>query len=92
MRSHSLHSGVLVCDHIFKQEREIALIVHHSDGMWSFMCGQTDHDAEGDCMAVAHVEHLFDQQPAIEEIVGTLKAGQFADRVDGDWQLAAHDD
>lgn len=92
MSEYTLSSGVLVCDHVVSQTRAIALIVHHSDGMWSFMCGEDDHDNDGENMHVVHVDHLTEQQADIERAMSDLRPGYLAERGDGGWIVAAHDD
>jgi hypothetical protein len=90
---YSISDGVLVCDHVVSGQRKVLLVVHHSDGMWSFMCGQSDHDGEtGDGVGVAHVEHIFADQPELEALVNCLSRGFLAEFENGDWRKAAHDD
>lgn len=82
---------IMACAHVLSGEREVELIVHHSDGMWQFMCGNNDHTSEDDVDCV-HAKHLFDCQAGIEDVCDRLRPGFLAERADGIWEISAHDD
>jgi hypothetical protein len=58
--------GVIVCPHIFKEERPI-LYVCRADGDWQFLCGDGDHsDSNAHLVGVGH---LTDRDPTLNELV-----------------------
>lgn len=82
---------VLVCRHILEGDREIELIVHHSDDKWQIMCGAYDH-ADETSVELIHAQHLFEDRPAIERIMQNLQRGFLAELKDEVWEVSAHDD
>lgn len=58
--------GVYVCDHVFKKERPVLLVIRDPDGYWQFLCGD-DSDTEGDCHLVG-VGHLIDRDASLTDM------------------------
>ena len=91
MEDSNLQDFAVVCDHIFKDERPIRLVVRHGDGSWQMTCGFGDHREDAEGAQVVHVHHLFERQRNLAQFQD-LQPGFLADFVDGDWHLSAHDD
>ena len=91
MGSHIGSELVMACRHILEGDREIGLIVHHSDDKWQIMCGAYDHKNEND-VEVVHVQHLLEDSPTIERIMENLQRGFLAELKDELWEVSAHDD
>ena len=57
--------GVIVCPHVFKNERPI-LYVCRADGDWQFLCGNGDHtDSSGHLVGVGH---LTERDPSLHDL------------------------
>ena len=82
---------VLVCRHVLVDEKTVELVVHHADGKWQFMCGAYNHVSAEDA-EVVHAEHIFEAHPELEKIALGLQCGFLAERLEGNWTIAAHDD
>ena len=78
--------GVIVCNHIFRDERPI-LYVSRPEGEWQFMCGEGDHTAsDGHLVGVGH---LTDRDPSLNELID-LQPDYEADRksIDDPWVIS----
>ncbi len=81
----------LVCGHVFRNEREVKLVIRHSDGGWQLACGEYDHPEDyGDAEFVG-INHLLERQPNLASI-GELKPGYLAEKSGEGWMSSAHDD
>ena len=81
----------IVCGHVFRNEREVKVVVHHSDGLWQLVCGRHDHPEDCSDFEPVGLEHLLERQPNLSEVTD-LQRGWMAERSGGGWTLAAHDD
>lgn len=84
-----METGVIVCPHIFHDERPILYVEHSSDGAWQFLCGQDDHDdIEG--AEIVGVNHLLERDPSLSDVLA-LAEGSCAERDDpnGEWRVSA---
>lgn len=59
------HTAGFVCPHIFRNERLI-LLVSHEDGDWQFLCGESDHAADGHVVGIGH---LVERDPTLLDLV-----------------------
>ena len=82
--------GVYVCNHVFRQDRRVRLIVHHSDLTWQLTCGEYDHDTPE--LHYVHSDHLQSTQPELSELLRSLRPGFLAEEAAGVWTECAHDD
>lgn len=79
---------VIVCGHVFRKERQVGLVLHDSDGIWQFVCGQTDHPEDCGDFAPVGVEHLLERQAGLDGLL-TLERGWIAERADaGEWKIS----
>lgn len=74
----------IVCAHVFRNEREIRALIHHSDGVWQLVCGKHDHPEDCSDFEVVGLEHLTERQPDLMSIVN-LPRGWQAEKIDGEW-------
>jgi hypothetical protein len=83
--------AAIVCGHVLRDEREIKLVVHHTDGGWQLTCGDYDHPDDFSDAEIVHLHHLLERQPNLNEI-GELAPGYLAEWTPAGWNKAAHDD
>lgn len=70
--------AVLVCDHVFRDERPVLLAVR-DDALVCLLCGQDDHTQSVDSfMVVGHV-HPVDNDPTVAAVLD-LQVGEEAER------------
>lgn len=69
----------IVCVHVFKSERPVAIVVHHLDGMWQLICGEYDHPEDCSDFEVVCLEHLTDRQANLAEVIG-IESGRLAEQ------------
>jgi hypothetical protein len=69
---------VFCCGHVFRQEREVKLVVHDKTD-WQFMCGGTDHSRTDGHFV--HVGALINFDSSLDE-VAELPPGWEAERHD----------
>lgn len=81
----------MVCGHVFRHEREIEVVVRHSDGEWQLVCGKHDHPDDCSDFEFVGLEHLIVRQPNLSEI-GKLKPGWMAELTPNGWSRIQHDD
>lgn len=81
----------IVCAHVFKNERQIEVVIHHSDGVWQLVCGEHDHPEDCSDFEVVGLEHLIERQPNLASL-GDLESGWLAEWTSNGWMLSAHDD
>lgn len=81
----------LVCGHVFRDERPIKVVIHHSDGEWQLVCGEHDHPEDCSDFKVVGIGHLIERQSNLNNI-GDLKPGWMAEWTPGGWNFVAHDD
>ena len=80
------HLPAYICSHVFRNEKPILLVVHHSNGDWQFLCGEI-HD-DGELPKVVGVGHLLDRDSSLEKL-RDLPLGWSAERQDArsEWRL-----
>ncbi len=81
----------MVCGHVFRNERQIKVVVRHTDGGWQLVCGEHDHPRDCADFQMVGLNHLTDRQNNLGEI-GQLKRGLLAEWTPTGWQVTAHDD
>ena len=86
-----VETDALVCGHVFRNERNVKLVVRHSDGGWQLACGDYDHPDDASDSKVVGLNHLLERQPNLAE-VGDLARGYVAEWTPIGWQKTAHDD
>lgn len=81
----------IVCNHVFKNERQVSLVIRHTDGIWQLVCGQTDHPEDCSDFEVVGFEHLIERQSNLETI-SNLEFGWMAEYTDDGWLLQAYEE
>lgn len=81
----------IVCPHVFRIQRDVSLVIHHSDGTWQFVCGLHDHDPQCADFETVGLRHLTNRQSNLVEL-NTLPAGCLAEWINGEWRIVRHDD
>lgn len=81
----------IVCGHVFRDERPISVVIHHSDDTWQFVCGGHDHPDDCSDFEAVGIAHLIDRQSNIRE-AAELSRGWMAERTPAGWTFLAHDD
>ena len=83
--------GVYVCDHVFKKEKPVLLVIRDPDGYWQFLCGD-DGDTDDDCHHVG-VGHLIDRDTSLSDMT-ELDVGSGAERasINDKWNFFELDD
>jgi hypothetical protein len=84
---HDKHSALL-CHHVTDGSRPVNLITHERDGDWQFVCGEYDH---GDDDWVIVCSACAFEKFSILSPYQTLEIGFLAERIDGEWVVAAFD-
>ena len=54
-----VETAALVCGHVFRNERNVKLVVRHSDGGWQLACGDYDHPDDASDSKVVGLNHLY---------------------------------
>lgn len=82
--------GAIVGTHVYYSERPVKLIVHESEGGWSFLCGGADHglDPEGRDYRWIAVGILSERDFTINE-TSSMARGMEAERAEigGTWKV-----
>src|SRR5262245_17659813 len=81
----------IVCAHVFKNERQIKVVIHHSDGVWQLVCGENDHPEDCSGFEVVGFEHLIARQSNLARLAD-LQSGWLAEWTSNGWTLSAHND
>ena len=81
---------VLVCNHVFNNERPVSLVIRHADGGWQMTCGEYDHPDDAAHASTVHMYHLIERQPELKQFL-SLQPGYLADRTRLGWEVMAHD-
>jgi len=81
----------IVCGHVFRAEREVKVVLHHSDGVWQLVCGGHDHPEDCSDFETVGLEHLIERQSNLMEMLD-LKRGWIAELEPTGWSLMPHDD
>lgn len=81
----------MICGHVFRDERAVALVIRHSDGEWQLVCGGHDHPDDCSDFEVVGLTHLTERQSNLADI-GELKPGWMAEMTSVGWKFSAHDD
>lgn len=69
----------IVCGHVFRKERQVKVVIHHSDGVWQLVCGESDHPE--DCLDFEPVglEHIVERQGNLSLVTSELQRGWIAE-------------
>jgi hypothetical protein len=78
----TIETTAIVCAHVFRDERPIKVVIHHSDGVWQLACGGHDHPKDCADFEVVGLEHLIERQKDLVGVVN-LKLGWLAETDDG---------
>lgn len=82
----------IVCGHIFRNERPVKVVVHHSDGVWQLVCGGHDHPADCSDFEPVGLEHLLERQENLMQVRG-LERGWIAEQDEADhWSLQPYEE
>ena len=81
----------IVCAHVFRNERLVKVVIHHSDGVWQLVCGEHDHPEDCSDFEVVGLEHLIERQPNLSSLAD-LQSGWLAEWTSDAWTFSAHDD
>ena len=81
----------IVCSHVFKNERPIEVVIHHSDGVWQLVCGGYDHPKDCSDFEAVGLEHLIERQSNLASLID-LQRGWLAEWNSGGWERLTHDD
>jgi hypothetical protein len=87
----TIETTSIVCGHVFREERQVKVVIHHHDGLWQLVCGEHDHPEDCHDFEPVGLEHLFERQPNLNEI-SDLKQGWMAEHGPDGWMFKAHDD
>lgn len=82
-----VETTAIVCGHVFRVEREVKAVIHHMDGVWQLVCGETDHPADCSDFETVGLEHLLDRQPDLIDLL-SLKPGYLAEKTSDGWKIA----
>jgi hypothetical protein len=87
------HAACLACPHVIADERPVRVLIHHHDGTWQAVCGETDHDMDiaATGFAIVGVNHLFARQPDLTSLQN-LKREQIAEWSVEGWIVSAFDE
>ena len=85
------HTLSIVCGHVFRLERDVAVVVRHADGGWQFVCGQYDHPEDCADFETVGLEHLVERQANLKGL-GELLPGWLAEWTADGWMKTRHDD
>ena len=86
-----IESTAIVCGHVFRNEREVRVVIHHSDGVWQLVCGFHDHPEDCSDFEPVGLEHLIQRQPNLLDVL-EMRLGWMAEQTSHGWEFAAHDD
>ncbi len=86
-----IETTAIVCGHVFREERQIKVVIHHADGIWQLVCGEHDHPDDLSDFETVGLEHLIERQANLAEITD-LKRGWMAELDSNKWTLEAHND
>lgn len=79
----------IVCGHVFRNERQVKVVIHHSDGVWQLVCGEHDHPEDFSDFETVGLEHIIERQQNLTE-VSNLKRGWMADYGPDGWLFEVH--
>lgn len=68
--------GVVACDHVFRHESPVLLVVRDEEQSWQFLCGA---GLENDQCRHVGVEHLLERDSSLETMA-SLAVGSYAER------------
>jgi hypothetical protein len=83
---------IYVCDHVFRGEREVCLLVHHEDGMWQLTCGENDHSADEATIKPVHIEHIVKDKNLADAMLKTPMGHLSQLHTDGSWSVERFDE
>jgi len=73
--------GVFCCNHVFKQKREVLVVIRDDD--WQFLCGEDDDD---ECHLIC-VEHLLARDPSLNTMAElNNQTGAMRIHMNADWE------
>lgn len=87
----AIETTSIVCGHVFRAEREIEVVIHHSDGLWQLVCGKHDHPDDCSDFEAVGLEHLVERQPNVTEL-SELPRGWLAEKNTDGWRLKEYDE
>lgn len=78
--------AAVVCEHVFKDSRDILLVSHDRDGAWQLLCGKMDCGSHTIPRLVG-LNHLLERDPSLNGILN-LPKGYFSERasIGGLWK------
>lgn len=83
---------IFVCRHILDRQRDVALVVHHGDDQWQFLCGGYDHPTDYADIHPVHFHHVVERQPELQAVAEATPKGYLSEKSGAGWEAVAHDD
>ncbi len=80
----------IVCNHVFDDKRPVALVIHHSDGVWQLTCGKSDHPDSADSYEPVGLEHLLIRQPNLG-LIADMPRNMIAEFDGLSWSISEYD-
>lgn len=86
--SAATETTAVVCGHVFRSERPVRVVIHHSDGVWQLVCGQHDHPTDCADFEPVGLEHIVERQSDLND-TASLQRGWLAELDEtGVWNLS----
>ena len=86
-----IETTAIVCGHVFREERQVKAVIHHVDGVWQLVCGESDHPEDCSDFQTVGLEHLLERQPDLENLTD-LKPGYMAEETPDGWTRTPYDE
>lgn len=91
IKAMTFEKTAIVCAHVFRNERPVRVVLHHSDGVWQLVCGGHDHPEDCWDFETVGLEHLLERQKDLSEL-SDLQPGFMAEKEANGWNILRHDD
>lgn len=87
-----IETTAIVCGHVYREERPVKLVIHHADGVWQLVCGESDHPEDCCDFEPVCLEHVTERQGNLSN-VADLERGCLAECDDsGNWHSSQLED
>lgn len=86
-----IETTAIVCTHVFTAERSVAVVIHHSDGVWQLVCGKDDHAADVSAYETVGLEHILERQNNLH-LVACIDRSMMAEFDGANWSISPYDD
>ncbi len=80
--------ATMICNHVFRHERDVNYVIHDKDGRLLLLCGASDHEQSASELKIVGFGHLLDRDHLLRELP-PLPPGWSVERSDGadDWRV-----